>query len=231
MRPRISRLGEETWVVEFEPRLDPHTNDRVLAMARAMDRQKLAGVLDIVPAIASLAVHVEADLIDEDALYATLEHLADVPGEEQAPRASHDVPVCYEGAHAPDLQAVADWSGCSTSEVITRHSGIEYRVFMIGFLPGFAYLGAVDDRIAAPRRAVPRLKVPAGSVGIAGSQTGVYPLESPGGWQIVGRTPIGMFDPRREPPVRMQAGDRVRFVPIDPSEFARVAASQEEAFR
>ena len=231
MRPRISRLGEETWVVELEPSLDPQTNDRVLAMARAMDRQKLAGVLDIVPAIASLAVHVEADLIDEDALSATLEHLADVPFEEEASRASHDVPVCYEGAHAPDLQAVAEWSGCSTSEVIARHSGIEYRVFMIGFLPGFAYLGAVDDRIAAPRQAVPRLKVPAGSVGIAGRQTGVYPIESPGGWQIVGRTPIGMFDPRREPPVRMQAGDRVRFVPIDPSEFARLAASQDGAFR
>jgi hypothetical protein len=95
---------------------------------------------------------------------------------------------------------------------------------MIGFLPGFAYLGAVDDRIAAPRRATPRLKVPAGSVGIAGRQTGVYPLESPGGWQIVGRTPIGMFDPRRQPPVRMQAGDRVRFVSIDPGEFARAAS-------
>ena len=231
MRPRIWRLGEETWVVEFEPRLDPRTNDRVLAMARAMDRQKLAGVLDVVPAIASLAVHVDGDLIDEDVLSATLERLADVPLEQESPPASHDVPVCYEGAHGPDLQAVADWSGCSTSEVIARHSATEYRVFMIGFLPGFAYLGAVDDRIAAPRRATPRLKVPAGSVGIAGRQTGVYPLESPGGWQIVGRTPIRMFYPHRRPPVRMQAGDRVRFVPIDPTEFARLAATEEGAFR
>lgn len=230
MRPRISRLGEETWVVEFEPRLDPQTNDRVLAMARAMDRQKLAGVLDVVPAIASLAVHVDGDLIDEDVLSATLERLADVPLQQGAPRASHDVPVCYDGTYGPDLQAVADWSGCSPSEVVARHSATEYRVFMIGFLPGFAYLGTVDDRIAAPRRAAPRLKVPAGSVGIAGRQTGVYPLESPGGWQIVGRTPIGMFDPRRQPPVRMQAGDRVRFVPIDPTEFARLTTSQEGAF-
>ena len=231
MRPRICRLGEETWVVEFEPRLDPNTNDRVLAMARAMDRQKLAGVLDVVPAIASLAVHVDGDLIDEEVLSATLDRLSEVRVEPESSRASHDVPVCYEGACGPDLEAVAEWSGCSTSEVIARHSGIEYRVFMIGFLPGFAYLGTVDDRIAAPRRAAPRLKVPAGSVGIAGRQTGVYPIESPGGWQIVGRTPIGMFDPLRRPPVRMQAGDRVRFVPIDPTEFARLAASQEGAFR
>jgi inhibitor of KinA len=231
VRPRICRLGEETSVVEFEPRLDPLTNDRVLAMARAMDRRKLAGVLDVVPAIASLAVHVDGDLIDEEVLSATLDRLSEVRVEPESSRASHDVPVCYEGACGPDLQAVAEWSGCSTSEVIARHSGIEYRVFMIGFLPGFAYLGTVDDRIAAPRRAAPRLKVPAGSVGIAGRQTGVYPLESPGGWQIVGRTPIGMFDPRRQPPVRMQAGDRVRFVPIDSAEFARLAASPETAFR
>jgi inhibitor of KinA len=231
VRPRICRLGEETWVVEFEPRLDPQTNDRVLAMARAMDRQKLAGVLDVVPAIASLAVHVDGDLIDEEVLSATLDRLSDVRVEPESSRASHDVPVCYERTCGPDLEAVAEWSGCSTSEVIARHSGIEYRVFMIGFLPGFAYLGTVDDRIAAPRRAAPRLKVPAGSVGIAARQTGVYPLESPGGWQIVGRTPIGMFDPRRQPPVRMQAGDRVRFVPIDSAEFARLAASPEGAFR
>jgi len=229
--PRICRLGEETWVVEFEPQLDPLTNDRVLAMARAMDRRKLAGVLDVVPAIASLAVHVDGDLIDEEVLSATLDRLSEVRVEPESSRASHDVPVCYEGACGPDLEAVAEWSGCSTSEVIARHSGIEYRVFMIGFLPGFAYLGTVDDRIAAPRRAAPRLKVPAGSVGIAGRQTGVYPLQSPGGWQIVGRTPIGMFDPRRQPPVRMQAGDRVRFVPIDSAEFARLAALPEAAFR
>ena len=101
MRPRICRLGEETWVVEFEPTLDPQTNDCVLAMTRAMDRQKLAGVLDVVPAIASLAVHVDGDLIDENVLSATLERLADVPPEQELPRASHDVPVCYEGNTGP----------------------------------------------------------------------------------------------------------------------------------
>jgi KipI family sensor histidine kinase inhibitor len=139
------------------------------------------------------------------------------------------VPVCYEGPHAPDLQAVAEWSGCSGSDVIARHSAPLYRVFMIGFLPGFAYLGSVDPTIAAPRRETPRLHVVAGSVGIAGLQTGIYPAESPGGWQIIGRTPLVMFDATREPPVLMQAGDYVRFAPIDIAEFDRHAARREAA--
>ena len=231
MRPRICRLGEETWVVEFEQRLDPQINDRVLAMARALRGQHLAGVLDVVPAIASLAVHVDGDGVDETALSAALERLANAQPDAVVTGALHEVPVCYGGPHGPDLQAVADWSGCSTSDVIARHTGSEYRVYMVGFLPGFAYLGVVDDRIAAPRHATPRLKVPAGSVGIAGRQTGVYPLESPGGWQIVGQTPMRMFEVRRQPPVTLQAGDRVRFVSIDRWEFDRLAASREEGTR
>jgi inhibitor of KinA len=231
VRPHISRLGEETWLVEFEPRLDARTNDRVLALARALDQQRLPGVLDVVPSIASLAVHVDGDVIDEAELSAVLERQIEVPIDGPQPGSAHSIPVCYEGAHGPDLQAVADWGGCSTADVIARHSRIEYRVFMVGFLPGFAYLGSVDDRIAAPRRPAPRVKVAAGSVGIAGRQTGVYPLESPGGWQIVGRTPMAMFDARREPPVRMQAGDRVRFEPISSTEYDRLVASHEAALR
>ena len=227
MRPRIFRLGEETWVVEFESRLDPDINNRVLAIARRVEDQRLVGVLDVVPSIACLAVHVDADIVDEAAFAATLERLVDVPQHAPPPGLSHQIPVCYEGPFGPDLQAVADWAGCSEADVVARHIGVEYRVFMIGFLPGFAYLGAVDDHIAAPRRAAPRLKVAAGSVGIAGRQTGVYPLESPGGWQIVGRTPMAMFDPRRQPPVRMQAGDRVRFLPISSAEFERLVGSRE----
>ena len=228
MRPRISRLGEETWLVEFEPRLDPAVNDRVLALARAIELERITGVRDVVPAAAMLAVHVDGDRVDEKEFEPVLWRLLDAPA---APArvvgTMHEVPVCYEAPHALDLEEVAAWSGCSTSEVVARHSSVEYRVFMIGFLPGFPYLGPVDPRIAAPRRDVPRLKVPAGSVGIAGLQTGIYPSESPGGWRVIGRTPLRLFDVRRPSPARMRAGDQVRFVPIGAAEFDQARESAE----
>jgi KipI family sensor histidine kinase inhibitor len=229
VRPRISRLGEETWLVEFEPRLDPAINDRVLALARAIELEQIAGILDVGPAAAMLAVHVDANRLDEEQFEPMLRRLLDAPAARAMVSAGtmHEVPVCYEAPHAPDLEEVAAWSGCSASEVVARHSGVEYRVFMIGFLPGFPYLGPVDPRIAAPRRDVPRVKVPAGSVGIAGLQTGIYPSESPGGWRIIGRTPMRLFDVGRPSPATMRAGDRVRFVPIGAGEFEQAREADE----
>jgi KipI family sensor histidine kinase inhibitor len=128
-------------------------------------------------------------------------------------RAAIDIPVIYGGAGGPDLEAVAELAGCPVSEVIARHAARTYRVYMLGFVPGFAYMGTVDPAIAAPRHRVPRERVPAGSVGIAGQQTGVYPVESPGGWQLIGRTSTVMFDAARTPPSLLSPGDRVRFVP------------------
>jgi len=123
-----------------------------------------------------------------------------------------DVPVHYGGEDGPDVEDVAAFARCSSEEVIARHAAREYRVFMLGFLPGFPYMGIVDERIALPRRATPRLAVPAGSVGIAGLQTGIYPVESPGGWRLIGRTSLGLFDPGARPPSLLQAGDIVRFL-------------------
>ena len=156
----------------------------------------------------------------------------------QAPVASHQgksaprelrIPVCYGGAHGPDLAAVAEFAGLDEPEVVDRHTAPLYRVFMLGFTPGFAYMASVDRQIAMPRRETPRLSVPAGSVGIAGVQTGVYPLDTPGGWQLIGRTPVDPFDLHRPEMFLFKAGDLVRFYRIEPAEFERVRRSRVEA--
>jgi len=139
------------------------------------------------------------------------------------PAPAIDVPVCYGGEFGPDLEEVARFGGCSTGEVVALHASREYRVFMLGFVPGFPYMGSVDARIAAPRRQSPRVRVPAGSVGIAGAQTGIYPSETPGGWNLIGRTTFRAFDLTRTPPSLLGPGSRVRFVPIDREEYDRLA--------
>jgi inhibitor of KinA len=139
--------------------------------------------------------------------------------------ASIDIPVAYGGAFGPDLEDVARFGQCSQDEVIARHTAVVYRVYLVGFVPGFAYMAEVDPRIAAPRRATPRTEVPAGSVAIAGGQTGIYPDVTPGGWNIIGRTPLLPFDVERAQPSLFKAGDRVSFRPITGSDFARLAAA------
>jgi inhibitor of KinA len=136
-----------------------------------------------------------------------------------AARPAIRIPVCYGGEFGPDLPAVAVFAGLAEHEVVQLHAAATYRVFMLGFVPGFAYLGMVDPRLSMPRRATPRVRVPAGSVGVAGIQTGVYPAETPGGWQLIGRTPVKPFDPTSMEPFLMKAGDAVEFYPIDRAEY------------
>jgi inhibitor of KinA len=214
--------------VEFEPRLDPGINDQVLAIAEAIERARPDGVFDIVPACASLAVHADADVVNQASLTSLLEALVRETPPADRNRRIHVIPVCYAPAFGLDLDEVRRASGCPVGEIVARHTGTEYRVYMLGFLPGFTYLGVVDELISVPRRAAPRPAVPAGSVGIAGRQTGIYPVESPGGWQIVGRTPVRLFDPATDRRPAVQAGDHVRFVPIDVSRFDEIAASQKD---
>jgi inhibitor of KinA len=227
--PRISRYGEAAWLVAFDGGLDPVVNERVIALRGWLEALDLPGVVEIVPAAASLAVHVEPAEFDPGGLAAAVTR-GDGPGAADggARRGRvHRIPVCYDPPFAVDLADVAQAATCTPDEVIARHLAPEYRVFMLGFLPGFPYLGLVDERIAVPRRPTPRLAVPAGSVGIAGRQTGVYSLESPGGWQIIGRTPVVLFDPRRPDPARLAAGDSVRFDRIDARVFAETEATGE----
>jgi KipI family sensor histidine kinase inhibitor len=170
-----------------------------------------------------VAIHFDPLHTDYEALVKKIE--GEAPGIEPAAMDATRplrVPVCYAGEFAPDLAAVAAFGGITEAETVRLHTSRTYRVFMLGFTPGFTYMGSVDERIAAPRLSVPRLRVPAGSVGIAGAQTGIYPAPTPGGWQIVGRTPVKPFDLQREEPFLFKPGDAVQFYAIEPSEYARL---------
>jgi inhibitor of KinA len=219
---RIVPAGDSALIVEFEERIDPDVNARTIACAEAIQAAGVPGVRDVVPTYRSVAVYFDPLRTDCDALTACLERAPGEPatGVAVAPTPVR-IPVCYGGDLGPDLLSVASFAGMAEVEVVRVHAGATYRVFMLGFVPGFAYLGIVDQRIAMPRHATPRVRVPVGSVGIAGAQTGVYSAETPGGWQLVGRTPVKPFDPARDDPFLMKAGDAVQFYPIDRAEFDR----------
>lgn len=194
--------------------MDAEISARVHSLAAWIAAQRWSGVLDVVPAMTSVAVHLSA----EAAASGQVEHglgraLVEPWGESADEGSLVEIAVAYGGADGPDLQAVADAVRLSPEQVVRRHCAVTYRVFMLGFLPGFPYLGVVDPSIQVARHAVPRTRVEAGSVGLAGAQTGIYPRESPGGWQIIGRTREVLFDVERTPPARLNPGDRVRFVP------------------
>jgi KipI family sensor histidine kinase inhibitor len=210
---QVRDAGDSAILLELEPIIDPDVNARAIAIAMAIRDQHLAGVRDVVPTYRSVAVHFDPLTCDVDFLRSAMRAAAVAPPV-AAPGSLVEVPVFYGGEDGPDLDEVAAFAKVPGKTVVDRHSGLEYRVFMLGFLPGFAYMGIVDESIAAPRKATPRTRIPSGSVGIAGRQTGVYPRQSPGGWQLIGRTPLDVFNPAREPAALFQAGDRVRFVPV-----------------
>lgn len=202
-------------LVELEPAIDPVINERAILLAARLRERHARGVRDIAPGYSTLGIHYDPLQTDVAALERAIEteFAALAALETIAERDAVEIPVSYGGSHGPDLEAVAAHAGCSTEDVIRRHSERTYRVYMLGFVPGFAYMGRVDPSIAAPRHRVPRERVPAGAVGIAGLQTGVYPVESPGGWQLIGHTTTVMFDASRDRPSLLSAGDVVRFVP------------------
>jgi KipI family sensor histidine kinase inhibitor len=215
--PRIQYLGDAALLVTFGDEFSEAVNEKVMRAAASLRDEPLsASAADIVPGISSLALHFSAEApLDSIAneLRARLESLPSTGHDAwDAAERVHDIQVRYGGDDGPDLGDVAAFAGISESDVIERHAARTYRVYMLGFLPGFAYLGQVDRTIAAPRRSSPRQAVPAGSVGIAGLQTGVYPQVSPGGWQLIGRTTAAMFDTAAGRS-RLQPGERVRFVP------------------
>jgi inhibitor of KinA len=230
MSGRVTAAGDAALVVEFGVTIDPGVNALAIAAAKRITRAQVPGVRDVVPTYRSVAVYFDPLKTDRQAL-ATLLERESTPrsADAETPPDPIRVPVCYGGDLGPDLGVVARRSGLRDEDVIRIHVEGTYRVFMLGFVPGFAYLATVDARIAAPRLDTPRVKVPAGSVGIAGSQTGIYPMETPGGWQLIGRTPLKPFDPDRASPCLFEAGDYVRFYAIDRPAFdawdaARAAA-------
>jgi len=220
---RIVPAGDAALVVEFEARIDPSVNARAIQLAEALQAARVPGVLDVVPTFRSVAIYFDPLRTNGDALLAQVDAEAAKPSSDtDTGRPAVRVPVCYGGELGPDLAAVAAFSHLSEAEVIAAHTARTYRAFMVGFVPGFAYLGIVEERIAMPRRATPRVRVPVGSVGIAGVQTGIYPMETPGGWQLLGRTPLKPFDPDRAEPFLIKAGDAVQFYAIDHDRFVDI---------
>jgi KipI family sensor histidine kinase inhibitor len=224
---RIEPLGEDALLLRLGDGIDPDVNRRVHALAAAMQRRRPPWLREIVPAYASLAIAVDTEACERDPLQAAREWLLsfDVEDEGDAQDAllPIEIPVCYGGEHGADLDDVAAHCGLTAADVAARHAGGDYAVAMLGFAPGFPYLLGLDEALAAPRLSTPRTRVPAGSVGIGGAQTGVYPREGPGGWRLIGRTPLALFDAARDPPSLLAPGRRVRFVAIDADAFARMS--------
>lgn len=220
-------MGECAWLVHLGEGFDVTTSARVHRACAALRAADLVSIEEMVPAYASILLRLKPDA-DAAAVKQTvcgiLAECADAGTD--APGELHRIAVCYEGENAPDMVEVERVSGLSRERIIETHCAPEYRVAMIGFAPGFAYLLGMDARLNVARRAQPRTRVPAGSVAIGGAQTGIYPRELPGGWQLIGRTPLAMFDAcDAQRPCRLAAGDRVRFEPIDAAEFARLQAA------
>ncbi|MFC3198447.1 5-oxoprolinase subunit PxpB [Parapedobacter deserti] len=213
-------LNEYAVTVYFGELPDEETRSEIARLDAALQARPFPGLVEAVPAYVSLTVYYDALQVNRQQVIRFLEELSQTAENTEAPEGmTVNIPVCYGGQYGPDLSFVADHNALSEAEIIDIHSSATYRVHMIGFMPGFPYLGGMSPRIAAPRMATPRPQVLAGSVGIAGEQTGVYPFTSPGGWQLIGRTPFRLFDIRRPSPSLLTAGQLVRFCPIDTETF------------
>ena len=225
---RFNPLGDRAIMITLGASIDEATNQRVRAVSAALRAHPPAGAVDQVPAFASVVVHYDPARVSGDARVAPydrmVKQLEALLANASAPDVSEarlvEIPVCYGGAFGPDIEDVARRHELEPEDVIRIHTSGDYLVYMVGFMPGFAYLGGLSPRIATPRRPSPRTAVPAGTVGIGGDQTGVYPLVSPGGWNLIGKTPLRIFDIQRAEPTLLAAGDRVRFRQISLSEFS-----------
>lgn len=223
MEPELSPLGDCGVRIVFGREISREVHARIRRFGMALDAVLPRGMTEWVSGYAVVTVYYQPWSVSYDALCAALRQRLHQQDPTQAlPERVVEIPVCYGGEFGPDLEDAAHRCGLSAAEMIRRHVEPFYQVHFLGFLPGFAYLGGLPPGLAVPRRSVPRLAVPAGSVGIAGEQTGVYPLETPGGWQIIGRTPLKLYDPQREPPSLLALGDSVKFVAISVDRFAEL---------
>ena len=223
--PRLLHAGDTCVVVEFGDTIDMAVNSRMQALKERLSRSGLSCIRELIPTYRSVAVYFDPDAVDPKRFLNMLEEMSRSEGTSSAERATGVViPVCYGGEFGPDMANVAAHTGLTEDEIVRRHAGTDCYCYMLGFTPGFAYLGGMDETLATPRLKEPREKIPTGSVGVAGKQTGIYPIESPGGWQLIGRTPLRMFDPRRSAPTVIEAGMWVRFRPVDHAEYDRLAA-------
>ena len=226
-QPRLLCAGDSAVVVEYGDRIDARINAHVRRLHRALVARPRRGIVETVPTYRSLTVHYDPLALSFEEVGRVVAEAASglAEDDQEAPR-TVEIPVWYGGAAGPDLPDVAASAGLDEQAVVDIHASGDYLVFMLGFMPGFPYLGGLPPRIATPRLDTPRTVVPAGSVGIAGHQTGIYPTESPGGWRLIGRTPVRLFDPRRSPPALLLAGDRIRFVPVSPERYEAIERAE-----
>lgn len=219
-KTRFYPLGDTGIKIEFSEQVSSSLSRKIKGFCELLRQSGISGIIEWVPTYTGVSVYYDPVKIEYNEMS---DELIKVLGKESLPEEESSemihIPVVYGGEHGEDLEKVAKSHGLSGKEVIDIHSGKDYLIHMIGFLPGFPYLGGMSPRIATPRLENPRSRVPAGSVGIAGEQTGIYPLESPGGWNIIGRTPVQLFSPDQENPFLYQAGDYIRFVPVTETEF------------
>jgi len=219
--------GDRGLLIEFGDRIDPVVNHKVRSMAIALERNLPDGLIEITPSYRSLLLVYDPSAttpaVLNKALADTEQRLAEISIPE--PKLV-EIPVCYGGEHGPDIQHVAESNHLCVEEVVQIHSEQEYLIYMVGFTPGFPFLGGLPETLHTPRLETPRTLVPEGSVGIASAQTGIYPVASPGGWQLIGRTPVKLFAPEREHPILYQAGDRIRFKPINRDDYNRIAEKE-----
>lgn len=232
MAVQFKPLGECAVLVYFGNSISQEVHQSIKKFLFILEKEWCDGLIEVVPSYTNVCIYYDVLKVhqwEQDGhtpykkivsfLQTLLQQEVVLPKEKQR---LIEIPVCYGGSYGPDLRELAQFHHLTEQQVIELHSGKEYLVYMLGFAPGFAYLEGLDERIATPRKETPRLKIPSGSVGIAGKQTGIYPLETPGGWQIIGRTPLKLFLPEQHPPTLLRAGDRVRFVPITEEAFAEL---------
>ena len=226
MKPTISPVGDCAISIDFGQVIDPKINRHIRQTIERIQELKLDGITELVPTYCALLIQYDAMLYSYSDICNLMEPLLEPSATDDANERVTiiEIPTVYGGEFGPDLGFVASHNNLSEDEVVSIHSGTDYLVYMLGFIPGFTYLGGMDPRIATPRLSSPRTLIPAGSVGIAGEQTGTYPSDSPGGWQIIGRTPVTMYDMSKEQAALLSAGDYVRYVPIDEVEYNRIKA-------
>ncbi len=220
---RLLPLGDSGITVEFGNEISETVKSRVTAFVARLEREKTEGILEIVPTYRSASVYYDPSVMGYMNLVTLIERVLNTSDEgSQKEKTVVEMPVLYSRESGPDLEFVASHSGKTEDEVIAIHSRPEYLIYMLGFTPGFPYLGGMDESIATPRLETPRVKIEAGSVGIAGSQTGIYSLDSPGGWRLIGKTPVKLFDIKREKPTLLESGQYLKFVPIGKDEYIKI---------
>lgn len=220
---KFLNAGDSALVMEFGNEIAKDINAKIATVVENLKKKKVDGILDILPTYRSILINYDPMKISHSEIVGILTELSKLNSSNHSDDVRLiEIPTIYGGEYGPDIKNVAEHAGMSEKEVVKIHTGTDYLVYMMGFMPGFTYLGGLDERIATPRLKSPRLKIEAGSVGIAANQTGMYPLESPGGWQLIGRTPLKLYDDTKEPPVFIQAGDYIRYVSIDKKQYDKI---------